>query len=193
MIKNIRRRAALGLGAGALGLVAVTGVAVNASAAGPAAEAKTTTGSVVAAKPAAPAARGDVVANPSLDIDAALRAAQATLKAAEKDGHRVTVVVLDRSGTVQVQLKGDGAGPQTAESATRKAFTAASFGQPTSALAGRVTGPGATLRDMPGTLFLAGGVPVSVDQQVVGAIGVGGAPSGDLDERYADAGAATLR
>jgi len=168
-------------------------VVVFASAAGPVAEAKTTTGSVAAAKPAASAAQSDVVTNPSLDIDAALRAAQATLKAAEKDGHRVTVVVLDRSGTVQVQLKGDGAGPQTAESATRKAFTAVSFGQPTSALAGRVTGPGATLRDMPGTLFLAGGVPVSVDRQVVGAIGVGGAPSGDLDEQYADAGAATLR
>ncbi|MEW2376141.1 heme-binding protein [Micromonospora sp. NPDC047812] len=183
MIKNIRRRAALGLGAAALGVAAVTSVAVNASAA------ETTT----PAQPAASAARGDVVANPSLDIDAALRAAQATLKAAEKDGHRVTVVVLDRSGTVQVQLKGDGAGPQTAESATRKAFTAVSFGQPTSALAGRVTGPGATLRDMPGTLFLAGGVPVTVDRQVVGAIGVGGAPSGDLDERYAEAGAATLR
>ncbi|RLK23354.1 uncharacterized protein GlcG (DUF336 family) [Micromonospora sp. M71_S20] len=201
MIKNIRRRAALGLGAGALGLCAVAGVAVNASAAGPLTEAKpSAAGTAAQAKPTAgpgtaakPATGGDVVANPSLDIDAALRAAQATLKAAEKDGHRVTVVVLDRSGTVQVQLKGDGAGPQTAESATRKAFTAVSFGQPTSALGGRVTGPGATLRDMPGTLFLAGGVPVSVDRQVVGAIGVGGAPSGDLDERYADAGAATLR
>ncbi|MEU6073298.1 heme-binding protein [Micromonospora sp. NPDC047074] len=189
MIKNIRRRAALGLGAGALGLVAVAGVAVNASAAGPATVAKPAV-PVAAAKPAA---ASNVVANPSLDIDAALRAAQATLKAAEKDGQRVTVVVLDRSGAVQVQLKGDGAGPQTADSATRKAFTAVSFGQPTSALAGRVTGSGATLRDIPGTLFLAGGVPVSVDQQVVGAIGVGGAPSGDLDERYADAGAATLR
>ncbi|MEU4776691.1 heme-binding protein [Micromonospora sp. NPDC023633] len=193
MIKNIRRRAALGLGAAALGVAAVTSVAVNASAAGTTTPAGPAAGPVAAAQSAASAARGDVVANPSLDIDAALRAAQATLKAAEKDGHRVTVVVLDRSGTVQVQLKGDGAGPQTAESATRKAFTAVSFGQPTSALAGRVTGPGATLRDMPGTLFLAGGVPVTVDRQVVGAIGVGGAPSGDLDERYADAGAATLR
>jgi uncharacterized protein GlcG (DUF336 family) len=68
-----------------------------------------------------------------------------------------------------------------------------SFGQPTSVLAGRVGGDGATLRGIPGTLFLAGGVPVAVDGQVVAAIGVGGAPSGDLDEQYAAAGAATLR
>ncbi|MFG3703941.1 heme-binding protein [Micromonospora sp. NPDC047670] len=182
MIHNFRRRLALGLGAGAVAVAAVTGVAVTASAAEPLAKPKT-----------APAAQSHVVANPSLNLDAALRAAEATVKAAEKGGHRVTVVVLDRSGTVQVQLKGDGAGPQTAESAHRKAFTAVSFGQPTSALAGRVTGAGATLRDIPGTLFLGGGVPVSVDGQVVGAIGVGGAPSGDLDAQYADAGAATLR
>ncbi|MCW3839521.1 heme-binding protein [Micromonospora yasonensis] len=180
---NVRRRATLGLVAGAVGVATVTGVTINANAAE----------SAVAPSAGATAARSDVVANPSLDIDAALRAAEATLKAAEKGGHRVTVVVLDRSGDVQVQLKGDGAGPQTAESAKRKAFTAASFGQPTSALAGRVTGQGATLRDIPGTLFLAGGVPVTVDGLVVGAIGVGGAPSGDLDEQYAAAGTAALR
>ncbi|OKI85118.1 GlcG/HbpS family heme-binding protein [Micromonospora sp. CB01531] len=179
---NVRRRATLGLIAGAVGVATATGVTLNANAAESAAP-----------RAAAAAGKNQVVANPSLDIDAALRAAEVTLKAAEKGGHRVTVVVLDRSGDVQVQLKGDGAGPQTAESATRKAFTAASFGQPTSALAGRVTGPGATLRDIPGTLFLAGGVPVTVDGQVVAAIGVGGAPSGDLDEQYANAGASTLR
>ncbi|MET8910969.1 heme-binding protein [Micromonospora sp. NPDC004551] len=179
---NVRRRAALGLIAGAVGVATVTGVTINANAAE----------SAVASRAAAATDRS-VVANPVLDIDAALHAAEAALKAAEKGGHRVTVVVLDRSGNVQVQLKGDGAGPQTAESAKRKAYTAASFGQPTSALAGRVTGQGATLRDIPGTLFLAGGVPVTVDGQVVGAIGVGGAPSGDLDEQYATTGAATLR
>jgi hypothetical protein len=35
--------------------------------------------------------------------------------------------------------------------------------------------------------------PVTVDGQVVAGIGVGGAPSGDLDEQYAAAGAASLR
>ena len=186
MISKVRRRATLGVVAGALSAAAITGVTLTASGAGSAAEPTTTLAAVTVKK-------NDVVDNPSLDIDAALKAAEATLKAAEKGGHRVTVVVLDRSGNVQVQLKGDGAGPQTAESAKRKAFTAVSFGQPTSALAGRVNGPGATLRDMPGTLFLAGGVPVTVDGQAVAAIGVGGAPSGDLDEQYANAGAATLR
>ncbi|USX56089.1 heme-binding protein [Lentzea sp. HUAS12] len=128
-----------------------------------------------------------------LTIDAAVRAAQATLDAAEKENQRVTVAVVDRSGDLVVLLAGDGAGPQTEESARRKAFTAVSFNAPTSELAGRVTGQGATLRDIPGTLFLGGGVPVAVDGTSVAGIGVGGAPSGDLDEKFAKAGLATLR
>jgi uncharacterized protein GlcG (DUF336 family) len=128
-----------------------------------------------------------------LTVDAAIRAAQATLDAAEKENQRVTVAVVDRSGDLVVLLAGDGAGPQTEESARRKAFTAVSFNAPTSELAGRVTGQGATLRDIPGTLFLAGGVPVAVDGTSVAGIGVGGAPSGDLDEKFAKAGLATLR
>jgi uncharacterized protein GlcG (DUF336 family) len=128
-----------------------------------------------------------------LTIDAAIKAAQATLDAAEKENQRVTVAVVDRSGDLVVLLAGDGAGPQTEESAKRKAFTAVSFNAATSELAGRVTGAGATLRDIPGTLFLGGGVPVAVGGAPVAGIGVGGAPSGDLDEKYARAGLATIR
>ncbi|CCH30501.1 heme-binding protein [Actinosynnema sp. NPDC047251] len=127
-----------------------------------------------------------------LTVDAAVRAAQVALDAAEKEGQRVTVAVVDRGGDLVVLLHGDGAGPQTEDSARRKAFTAASFNAPTSALAGRVTGAGATLRDIPGTLFLAGGVPVASDGAPVAGIGVGGAPSGDLDEKYAKAGLSAI-
>jgi len=42
-------------------------------------------------------------------------------------------------------------------------------------------------------LFLGGGVPVAVDGTPIAGIGVGGAPSGDLDEKYAKAGLATLK
>lgn len=124
----------------------------------------------------------------TITVDAAVQAAQAALDAAEKEGQRVTVAVVDRGGDVVVLLHGDGAGPQTEESARRKAFTSVSFNAPTSELAGRVTGAGATLRDIPGTLFLAGGVPVVANGAPVAGIGVGGAPSGDLDERFARAG-----
>ncbi len=41
------------------------------------------------------------------------------------------------------------------------------------------------MRDIPGFLLLAGGVPVKSGDQVIGAIGIGGAPGGNLDEACA--------
>jgi len=143
---------------------------------------------------AAPSARPAITQQtPVLTVDAASKAAQAALDAAEKDGQHVTVTVVDRSGNVKVSLAGDGAGPQTASSAREKAFTAASFNAKTSDLSSRVTGKGATLRDMDGTLFLPGGVPVTVQGSPVAGIGVGGAPDGSLDEKYASAGLAAIQ
>ncbi|WP_190160853.1 heme-binding protein, partial [Streptomyces litmocidini] len=62
---------------------------------------------------------------------------------------------------------------------------------PTSVLAGRLA-DAPTLKDVPGTLFLAGGAPVTAKGAPVAGIGVAGAPSGDLDEKFARAGAASL-
>ncbi|MGW7206054.1 GlcG/HbpS family heme-binding protein [Streptomyces sp. NPDC054837] len=112
--------------------------------------------------------------------------------AAKKENQRVSVAVVDRNGTTLVTLRGDGAGPQSYDSAVRKAFTAVSWNAPTSELAKRLeTAP--NLKDIPGTLFLAGAVPVTANNAPIAGIGVAGAPSGDLDEKFARAGAAALR
>ncbi|MEV7023511.1 heme-binding protein [Kitasatospora sp. NPDC093558] len=126
-----------------------------------------------------------------LTLDAATRAAQATLDAAAKAGQHVSVAVVDRDGVTRVLLKGDAAGPQSPESAVRKAFTAVSWNAPTSELAKRLA-QAPNLKDIPGTLFLAGGAPVQAKGAPVAAIGVAGAPSGDLDEQFAQAGVAAL-
>ncbi|GAA2773526.1 hypothetical protein GCM10010521_59660 [Streptomyces rameus] len=145
------------------------------------------------ATPAAPvAARGsELTRSTHLTLDAATKAARAAVEAAEKDGRQVSVAVVDRSGNPLVTLRGDGAGPQSYDSAERKAFTAVSWNAPTSELARRLA-QAPNLKDIPGTLFLAGGTPVTAEGAPVAGIGVAGAPSGDLDERYAQAGAAVL-
>lgn len=133
----------------------------------------------------------DLTQSTHLSIDAATRAAQATLDAAEAENQRVTVAVVDRNGNTIVTLRGDGAGPQSYESAIRKAFTAVSWNAPTSELAKRLeTVP--NLKDIPGTLFLAGGAPVTIKGGPIAGIGVAGAPSGALDEKFAQAGVAAL-
>ncbi|GHE51294.1 hypothetical protein GCM10018785_21310 [Streptomyces longispororuber] len=126
-----------------------------------------------------------------LSTAAATRAAQAALDAAKKENQRVTVAVVDRNGNTIVTLRGDGAGPQSPESAERKAFTAVSWNAPTSELAKRLA-QAPNLKDIPGTLFLAGGAPVTAKGAPVAGIGVAGTPSGDLDEKFAKAGVAAL-
>ncbi|SFY41069.1 GlcG/HbpS family heme-binding protein [Streptomyces atratus] len=126
-----------------------------------------------------------------LTVAAATKAAQATLDAAKKENQRVSVAVVDRNGNTIVTLRGDGSGPQAYESAVKKAYTAVSWNAPTSELAKRLTNA-PTLKDIPGTLFLAGGAPVTAKGAPIAGIGVAGAPSGDLDEKFAQAGVASL-
>lgn len=122
---------------------------------------------------------------------AALRAATAAMNAAEKGGQHVSVAVVDRDGRVIVQLRGDGSGPQSFESAQKKGWTAVAWNAPTSVLAKRFAA-NPSMADIPGTLFLGGGAPVTVKGAPVAGVGVAGAPSGDLDETFAKAGVAAL-
>ncbi|WP_435101759.1 GlcG/HbpS family heme-binding protein [Arhodomonas sp. AD133] len=118
-------------------------------------------------------------------------AARAALDACQADGYRVSVAVVDRHGVMRVQLHGDGAGPHTLSSSAGKAFTAASMRRSTAEYAGLIADKPALggLRDMDERLlFLAGGLPIRFDGEVVAGIGVGGAPGGDLDEACARAG-----
>ncbi|MGW5781772.1 GlcG/HbpS family heme-binding protein [Streptomyces sp. NPDC003863] len=152
------------------------------------------TGEETAAAPAAAkvdAKNKNTTRSTHLTIEAATKAAKAALEAAEKENQRVSVAVVDRNGNTIVTLRGDGAGPQSYESAVKKAYTAVSWNAPTSVLAGRLANA-PTLKDIPGTLFLAGGAPVTAKGAPIAGIGVAGAPSGDLDEKFAQAGVATL-
>ena len=68
-------------------------------------------------------------------------------------------------------------------------------GTPSSALQERAAAPiFGTVNNMYGgrLVYSSGGVPIKRGDDVIGAIGVGGAPSGQLDEDIASAGAATI-
>jgi len=97
--------------------------------------------------------------------------------------------VVDRAGLVRAVLRGDRAGPHTLAASGQKAFTSASARNTTSAMAQAAeSNPGArNLVHIPGFLLLGGGVPLRSGEEVIGAIGVGGAPSGAIDEECANA------
>ncbi|MEV0246377.1 heme-binding protein [Nocardia sp. NPDC050712] len=184
-MSTLSRRTLTGLVTGAAVLAAVGAGAVAVDLTGSDAPA---TAQVALAADATP---GNLRQSTHLSVDAATRAAQSVLRAAAQKNQRISVAVVDRDGNTLVTLRGDGAGPQSYESAERKAFTAVSWNAPTSELGNRLAAA-PRLADIPGTLFLAGGVPVTAGNAPIAGIGVAGAPSGDLDEEFARAGAAEL-
>ncbi len=128
---------------------------------------------------------------PILPLALAQKAAHAAMEKCIADGQRVSVAVVERSGSTKVLLKADGSGPHTVGSSTGKAFTSASLGRDTASLAVAINKNRTLegLRDMdPRLVILAGGLPIRVGGALIGGIGVGGAPSGQIDEACARAG-----
>jgi uncharacterized protein GlcG (DUF336 family) len=144
---------------------------------------------------AAPALADDITATRQLSVALADEAAQAALASCVQSGYRVSVAVYDRSGLLRAYLRGDGAGPHTFDTATRKAYSSASLGASTSDLQKRVASDPAAagLVNIPGVLILAGGLPIKIGNEVIGGIGVGGAPGGDKDEACSQAGLAKIQ
>ena len=122
--------------------------------------------------------------------ETALLAAQAALENCRKAGFQVSVAVVDRGGQLQVLLRDRFAGPHTLDVAPQKAWTAASFRIPTAALAAE-TQAGRSMsgiRSAPRVMAVGGGQVIEASGQVVGAIGVSGAPGGEADDACALAG-----
>ena len=119
--------------------------------------------------------------------ETALAAAQAALLQCRKAGYQVAVAVVDRFGTLQVLLRDRFAGAHTVEFATQKAWTAASFKLPTSALAEQTQAgkPMSGMRANTRVLAIGGGQTIEAGGTLLGGIGVSGAPGGEADDACA--------
>lgn len=136
---------------------------------------------------AQPAVAQAVRSEKNMSLDLANQLAAATVAACQANGHAVTATVVDRAGSVRAVQRADNAGPHTLDSSRLKAFTSASAKNATLAMmdAAQKNPAAANLVHIPGYLLLGGGVPVRVGSEVIGAVGVGGAPGGHLDEQCA--------
>jgi uncharacterized protein GlcG (DUF336 family) len=126
-----------------------------------------------------------------LPLSLAGKAIQASLDACKKDGYKVSASVVDRGGVLRAMARADGAGPHTVDSSRKKAYTAASLRRPTTELAESIYKMPTlqALRDINDqVLMLGGGLPIEIDGEIVGGIGVGGAPGAHLDDACAQAG-----
>ncbi len=123
----------------------------------------------------------------NMSLELANQLAGATVAACSAGGYNVTAAVVDRAGQLRALHRADQAGPHTVAAAQAKAYTSASARNTTLLMMeGAQKNPAAAnVAQIPGFLLLGGGVPVKVGNDVIGAIGVGGAPGGLLDEQCA--------
>ena len=136
----------------------------------------------------------------NLPLDLATEAAQEAIRTCAGNGYKVTATVVDMAGTPKVVLRGDQSTVHTGESSFRKAFTVITLGpmfhfETSGAFFEMVkTNPFAPqLATIHNVMALPGAVAFMVQGEMVGALGVGGAPGGDKDEVCAQAGIAKVQ
>jgi len=108
-------------------------------------------------------------------------------------GVNASIAVVDHAGRVRLLLQGDRSSPHNMELARRKAYTARTFRQPSSAWAKRTetTNPGQ--RMLADVIPLGGGMPINVGEETIGGVGLSGAPGGqEKEEACARAGIAKV-
>ena len=136
----------------------------------------------------------DVLTTHRLSAALAAEAVGEAVAACAKQGYKVTAAIVDTDGVTQALLRGDGASMTTLSAARDKAYTVLMLGEPrnedtSGAIAQR---SGATPfrgwpRQATAYSFVAGRDQIKVGAEAIAAIGVGGAPGGDLDEACAKA------
>jgi len=130
----------------------------------------------------------------AISLSAATAIVDAAIKKAEEIGQPMNIAVVDDGGHLVAFARMDGAIKASIDISTRKARTSILMNAPTSALTA-VAQPGAELYGLEqlcgGLVIFGGGIPLTVDGVVVGAIGVS-AGSVEQDVSVAEAGVAAL-
>jgi uncharacterized protein GlcG (DUF336 family) len=129
-----------------------------------------------------------LVTERGISLNAAMELATTSLERCRADGYKVSITVLNRSARTAVVLSDDGANPHTVENSLRKAYTAFTTKQPSLEL-GKRPQPnlmGFLLLDKITTI--EGGLPIFAGKDLVGSVGISGAPGGEKDSACAQAG-----
>lgn len=126
-----------------------------------------------------------------LSLDDAKKMANAARAQAQKLGLRVVIAVVDDGGHCIYLERLDGTQKSSSVIAIEKAWTAVMFQRPSKAFEDVVTGGRLVVMKLPGVTPVEGGIPIVVDGQYIGAVGVSGAKSPE-DSQIAKAGVDAL-
>ncbi len=127
-----------------------------------------------------------------LSLNAAMKIAAAAQAEAARRGATVVIAVVDDGGNLIVLHRLDDTQVASVEVGIGKARTAAIFRRPSKEFEDQIRSGRVAARALPGATPLQGGLPITVDGKVVGAIGVSGNTPQE-DEDIAKAGAALFK
>jgi uncharacterized protein GlcG (DUF336 family) len=130
------------------------------------------------------ASDSQVAQRQDVTLTLANKLASATVAACHAQGKTSVVAVVDRGGNLVAVQRDDNVGPHNTLAAQRKAYTALSTKTATRLLTERARSNPETenLNTVSELLLLGGGVPLLIDGEVIGAIGVAGAGGAAFDE-----------
>jgi glc operon protein GlcG len=133
-------------------------------------------------------AKAQVIETKNITLEAAKKIVTEAIKYAKaNNAPGGAIAVVDNGGNLVYLERIDGTFAASAEVSIKKANTAALFKAPSAKLENSINGGRQALITV-GHTFLQGGIPIIIDGQVIGAIGVSGAASAQQDEEIAIAG-----
>jgi len=137
----------------------------------------------------AASAQAQLLSHKDLSVGVATTIAMTAVEACKAQGYNVSAHVLGREGQVVVAMRNPAAGFATFENSMKKAYTARATRAPSGNFANAVKGnPNAAQFFLSNYVAAQGALPIMVGNDVIGAIGISGAPGGDKDEACAKAG-----
>ncbi|HMG35002.1 MAG TPA: heme-binding protein [Blastocatellia bacterium] len=137
-------------------------------------------------------ARAQVIEKKSLTIDGARRVIAAAVAEAKKlNAPGGVIAVVDDGGNLMALERLDGTFAAGANISIGKARTSVLFKKPTKVFEDIIKSGRTAMVSLPDSFFtpLQGGIPIMVEGQIVGGVGVSGAASAQQDEQLAIAGA----
>ena len=134
---------------------------------------------------------GSLISQTTISLDFSLQVAKAGIDSCLKNGYSTSVAILDKNGTLKAQLTADGAFLHSAEVSRKKAYTSLSRQLPSHLVENHIKQNNdynaAMNFNMAGMSTWGGGMPIVFNEEVVGAIGISGAPGGPKDVECAEA------
>src|SRR5258705_2929284 len=129
---------------------------------------------------------------PSVNVTQAKKIAAGAVAECQKNGWNVAVAIVDPHGSLVYYEKMEDTQYASADIAIGKARAAATYRRPTRAFADAINKGSPATATLPGVFASPGGVPLTVDGKVIGAVGASGV-TGDQDEQCSMAGRKVLQ